>query len=272
MIVVKITGGLGNQLFQYAMGRALAAHHNTNLKLDISAYQNDQSRNFMLNCFKIHDLDIEIDDILDYPLYYYKQNGFHFNSEVKELPNDTYLAGFWQSDKFFNWKDYTFRNELIVYEHLVQCLSDKSMEIQNQESVAVHIRRGDYLYLNNTENNQPFFGVLPIDYYNRAMTFLVKNNPSLRFYFFSDDIKWVQENMQITYDYEFITNKVTSNSIEDFYLMSKCKYHIIANSSFSWWSAWLGNDPNKVVIAPAKWFNSSPADTSDLIPCNWKKM
>lgn len=272
MIVVKITGGLGNQLFQYGMGRALAKHHNTALKLDISEYRQNQSRNFMLNCFHIPDLDTDIDDILDYPLYYYKQNGFHFNPEVKELPNDTYLVGFWQSEKFFNWKDCSLGNELVIHEPLIGRVDHKSTEIQNQNSVAVHIRRGDYLYLNNTENNQPFFGTLPVEYYLRAIKFLSENNSSLKFYFFSDDIKWVQENMQVNYDHEFITGKVTANDIEDFYLMSKCKYHIIANSSFSWWSAWLSNYNDKMVVAPARWFNSSSADTRDLIPSGWKMM
>jgi hypothetical protein len=129
----------------------------------------------------------------------------------------------------------------------------------------VHIRRGDFL----NEKITAYHGVLSAFYFEKAIGLIREKIPSASIYFFSDDIEWVKQNLAVDKNSVFVSSFITRSAIEDFYLMTKCKHNIIANSSFSWWPAWLNNNPDKIVVAPKKWFADSSINTNDLIPQDW---
>lgn len=168
--------------------------------------------------------------------------------------------GFWQSEKYFLpveqdvRKSFSFNMDL-----LNKGTQTVAKEISWKESVSVHIRRGDYI---NSSN----FGVCSIDYYKLAMSFISEKISDPIFVFFSDDIDWVKENIPCP-NAIYVSCNHGIDSWQDMYLMTQCKHNIIANSSFSWWGAWLNNNSNKIVIAPAKWFNYSP--NYDILPKEW---
>lgn len=284
IVISQLKGGLGNQLFQYAAAKSLAHHLQASLKLDITTFKHSQTRLFKLDYFCIP-LEIaakeEIGRFICFPSLYrhspkffsiiskhiYREPYFHYNEHFFNLKKPIYLDGYWQSYKYFDSIEKVLREELTIKDVFIKHFSEKINELRNINSIAIHIRRGDY----TIKRIADFHGVLPVKYYNEAIQIMTEkiNNP--KFYFFSDDINWVKENIQISHPHEFVTS-YTKSAIEDFYLMSQCKHNIIANSSFSWWAAWLNPNPSKIVIAPKKWFNKSPHNTTDLIPNEWIKL
>lgn len=283
MIIVKLIGGLGNQLFQYAAARSLSIYHTVPLKLDITALQNSKDRKFELSYFNIANPIASQSEIIVFkkqnvisklcdkilkPRYkrkIYIEPHFHFDKFFYQASSNTYLQGYWQSEKYFLLYKDIIVQDLTIKASYTEHLKEKAREIQLQNSVAIHIRRGDY----NQPKLQEYHGLLEASYYNNAIDYLLSLIPDIKIYFFSDDPIWVKSNIQIQSNSEFISGTLTKNHIEDFYLMSQCKHNIIANSSFSWWAAWLNNNPNKIVIAPKKWFNKAKHNTSDLIPDTW---
>jgi len=289
MIIVKLIGGLGNQLFQYALGCYLTEKYHTELKLDISGFDNYKLWKYELDKFNIIE-DFANPEELKIP-YFKKRNGikkilfkllykpkkmsyivekhFHFDSCIINLPDNVYLDGCWQSEKYFKEiqdiirKDFTFK---LPAEGKNKELLE---QISSVNSVSLHVRRGDYI--TNSSANK-VHGVCSLDYYNECIKYIVEkvNNP--HFFIFSDEPEWVKENLTIPYFITIVDNNDKDKGYEDMRLMSNCKHNIIANSSFSWWGAWLNNNPDKIVIAPQKWFNHSDFDTKDLIPDKWVKI
>jgi hypothetical protein len=268
MIIVKLKCGMGNQLFQYAIGRSLSLRHQVCLKFDVSHYDHFRLRDFELDYFSIPSLDTDISMHTEEPFFHYQEPYFHYDHNFEEVPPSAYVTGFWQSEKYFKGIKAQLLEELKIKQQFTARLQTKACEIREQESVAVHIRRGDYL----SEKNLPVFGVLPVEYYQKAISVLLQKNIHPTLYFFSDDIAWVRAHLRVGFPHQFISNEITKNSIEDFYLMTRCRHHIIANSSFSWWAAWLNEYEHKIVIAPRKWFNNAPHNTNDLIPREWIKI
>lgn len=275
MLVVKVQGGLGNQLFQYAFGKQLSLRSNCRLILDISEYDlKDNKRNFLLQEFRINCelistkriiknkyLNYLINKII-YNFKFYRENKVSVFNEKVSLLNDGYFDGYWQSEKYFN----DIRNLLI--EELTPKLINRSLlnivKQIDKNSVSVHIRKSDYL----TKDNSCIYAEITTDYYYNAMNYFLSINNNSKFFIFSDDFQWVKDNLVFTkYNFEFITG----NTIEDIYLMSKCQNHIIANSSFSWWGAWLNNKFNKIVIAPKYWFTKKSNIQDEIVPLNWLK-
>ncbi|MEP7269491.1 MAG: alpha-1,2-fucosyltransferase [Saprospiraceae bacterium] len=279
MIITRIKGGLGNQLFQYAAARSLAIKNNTILKLEV-----------VEEPAAIHQMNIEAEiattkEITElYPQSffikifnhlqinpskkYFKEKSFHFDSSFFNLGANVYLNGYFQSEKYFYTIKDLILNELTPRHSLIQNVMPLSMKLVNENSVSIHIRRGDYLA---NKAILSYHGILPLEYYIQAFKIIISKIPNPSFYIFTDDNKWVKENFKFT-QATIVSNNLSQTSIEDIFLMSKCKYHIIANSSFSWWAAWLNNNPDKIVIAPNKWFNNGPKDTFDLIPQSWIKI
>jgi len=285
MIISHIIGGLGNQMFQYAAGRTLAHLNKTFIKLDVSSFEENELRNFDLLCFNAKigfATKEEISNLLPAhnfekafqyfsPLKkrsYYREKEFCFDEKVLGLGKNVYLKGYFQSEKYFLpakdiiKADFTFKNEVI------KNLKELSTSFKNANAVAVHIRRGDF---DKDLITSGYHGTLSPDHYNSAIELIKAKIPSPTFYFFSDDINWVKENLPLP-GAQFVSGNITKNHFEDLYLMSQCKHNIIANSSFSWWGAWLNDNPDKMVIAPKKWFNKGPKDTQDLIPEGWLKV
>ena len=199
----------------------------------------------------------------------YKEPHFHFDNNFFRANNHVWLSGNWQSEKYFRSIASIIKKEFQV----VNALKGKNLEmakkIQNCNSVCVHIRRGDYV--SNKEIHK-VHGVCNPDYYTRTIERIKQEKKAPHFFVFSDDMIWAKSNLNITAPTTFIDHNSSKTAYEDFRLMSLCENHIIANSSFSWWSAWLSDDKDKIVLAPAKWFNSSKRDSKDLLPQEWLKI
>ena len=297
MIIVRLRGGLGNQLFQYAAGRALAAHHSVELKLDSYTYTKHPYRKFELGKFNMDTREATRDEVHRFtggnPIVRYlnKRNNYfrcprvfaqphyHFYPDFFALPKDAYLSGYWQSEKYFSGIAGVIREQLTPVTPLDSRNADLQKKMQSQHSVAVHVRRGDY----SSSAYSSFFGVLPVTYYTEAIAAVKQRVGNPVFYFFSDDIAWCKKNFG-TVGAEFIAHNTGADAYKDMLLMSTCKNNIIANSTFSWWGAWLSTNPDKVVIAPKQWFKSNfldkkePVyasriyDTRDLIPETWTRL
>ena len=284
MIITKIIGGLGNQLFQYAAGRCLSHLNNTNLKLDVNAFDEYRLRNFdlfNLNVMAQFANDQEILNLLPSTIlsrawqrllpvnkrHYYRQPFFHFDSKFYKAAANTYIKGYWQSERYFLPIRDIILKELTFKPGIIDNVKDFAHQLQQGQSVAVHIRRGDY----TNPAAIKMHGILSVEYFQKAITYIGKQYEAAKFYFFSDDIQWAKDNLNVE-NMEFVSGKISKNHHEDFFLMSKCHHNIIANSSFGWWAAWLNDNPDKIVVAPKNWFNKGPKDTQDLIPEGWIKI
>ncbi len=268
MIVVKLSGGLGNQMFQYATGLSLSLKNKTQLLLDLS-YLLDKSlrenithREYALNCFKIKARFLnKVDD-----LTIIKQKNLLFNPVILNSSNNTYLDGYWQCEKYF----INIRSRLLKEFKLKMKPDYNNKEllkiINHCNSVAIHIRRGDYVA--NPHTNQ-VHGLCSMDYYKKAIDYINKNVKNPIYYVFSDDPEWCRINLIFRNQYEVVDINTSNQASEDLKLMSSCKHFIIANSSFSWWGAWLSKNKNKIVIAPKRWFNKEEANINDIVPEKW---
>jgi len=286
LIIVKLYGGLGNQLFQYAFGRNLALKNNCDLKFDTSFYANQNLRKIELYPFNFDFSIASSDEIKKIRLEknfftecfrksktivssYYKrriidERSFDFDPNYLKIKDPSYLNGYWQSEKYFKEIRNILIQELIYKPKLSETFNTWIKQIKESNSVSVHIRRGDYV--NNNRTNA-LHGLCPIEYYEESIQIIIQKINHAKLFVFSDDMDWCQKHLAIYTDIHFVND--TQNHFEDMYLMSLCKHNIIANSSFSWWGAWLNSNENKIVIAPHKWFDQKKSDTKSLIPESW---
>lgn len=284
MVIVKLTGGLGNQMFQYAMGRAIAFRNQSDLGLDASWFKRNignEKRNYSLNNFNIIEsiantnlflqkLRSKFSFLEDFKKcekkrYFKEKSVFSFDSDSLCLSGGVYLEGYWQNPKYFEGikdilcKEFILKKELNIDNEIVRAIQ------KEKNSVSIHIRRGDYLV-------DPVYVklnvALSIDYYKSAIEIISQKVEYPHFFIFSDDIKWAENNFKLNYPTIFVSDNAIKDS-EEIILMSKCKHNIIANSSFSWWGAWLNNNFQKIVIAPLKWSGDSLIDTRELVPYSW---
>jgi len=287
MVIVRLMGGLGNQMFQYAAGRAVAYRNRTQLKLDLSYFDQNPRRSYKLHHFNIaesiatpdevthftrRDLWSRISHLIErYLLPSYKRSVFaerffHFDPNVLRLRGNVYLIGYWQSEKYFKDIEQIIRQDF-TFKHAPDTENQRLAHIiANTNSVSLHIRRGDYI--SNPVTYQ-YHGVCSLDYYRAAIETLTQAIGQPHFFVFSDNMAWAQQNLKLDYPVTFVTHNGAERDYEDLRLMSQCKHHIIANSTFSWWGAWLCAYPSKIVIAPKKWFSGANHDTKDLIPESW---
>lgn len=288
MVISRIMGGLGNQLFEYAAGRRLALANNDQLKLDVSDYK-ISPRPYRLDRFSIVEdiaLPTEVQrltgmkDQSSIParvrrrLMRYlptrrtavigeRSTGFH--SEVLSATGDAYLDGYWQSELYFKDIEHIIRGEFRLKDPPDAVNQAVGAAISECGSVSLHVRRGDYV--SNPLYNQ-VHGACPLEYYEAAVELIAKEVSNPHFFVFSDDLEWTKRNLILGYPAAYPHNG-EENDYEDLRLMSLCKHHIIANSSFSWWGAWLCANPDKIVVAPAKWFNDPRKDSSNIVPSSW---
>lgn len=260
--------GLGNQLFQYAVGRNLSLKLNCPLKFDISHFdEKDSCRKYEMAYFCQPSLvETNLEAHINDEFHFHNQPHFRFDEKLQNITCNTFLIGFWQSEKYFWEHREILFDDLKIKKEFIKNVAGKATEIQKENSVCVHVRRGDYLQKAN------YFGVLSVGYYAKALDYLRRNTGKFKVYFFSDDMDWVKENIRIKEDHEFVSGIISKNNVEDFYLMTNCRHHIIANSSFSWWAAWLNPNKEKTIIAPEKWFNSNQYHPDDVVPDNWIKI
>ncbi len=286
MIIVRLIGGLGNQMFQYAAARQLAHHHNTDLFLDVTRVASYSLREYELDVFKINakiatpyllkQVAFSLKDAVrlgirhffsgETIIQYIKEQTPDFHEQVVSLPDNICLEGYWQSEKYFSEIVDIIRTEFSFVNPPSAINQELLEEICGYNSVSVHIRRGDYI---SNPKTMEFHGVLGIDYYTRALNLIRKNVKNPHIFVFSDDISWGRKNLKIDLPIQFIGHNGAEKDYEDLRLMSNCKHHLIANSSFSWWGAWLCENPDKVIYAPKKWFNAPGINAGDLIPDSW---
>lgn len=285
MINVILRGRLGNNMFQYAVGKQLAIKNNAKIRFITERYvgKNDilgrkPIKRFHL--FKIgkitytpmlHQVIAKYIGINrpDYynNIYIQKKRGFH--QEVLSLKNGVYLSGHFQSEKYFSDIEHIVRKDLQFKDDSLEQKGNLFRElIDKKNSVSIHIRRTDYLKFD-------LFNICNIKYYTKAIEYIQNQLRNPYFFVFSDDIKWCYENLHHT-DCEFVDIPAARRDPAiDLQLMSLCKHNIISNSSFSWWAAWLNNNPEKIVITPYKWLNNDEENAKvvqDLIPTDWVPM
>jgi hypothetical protein len=289
MIVVKLMGGLGNQMFQYALGRHLSIKHNTQLKLDLSFLldrtqkPNFTFRNYDLDIFKITPQFADyfeslygetpgcekivkncINRFRKFPLTIVQEKTFNFDEEILEKPNNCYFEGYWQSEKYFKAIERTIRNDFLL-------VVDVDLQLQNQiqssDSVCLNVRRGDFV--TNPLTNK-YHGVCNTEYFNKGIDRIKNYTEKPTIFVFSDDIAWCKENLDFNDPTVFVTHGYAGKKFEKYLkLMSFCKYFIIPNSTFGWWAAWLSVYEQKKVIVPQYWFANPEINTDDLLPADW---
>jgi hypothetical protein len=294
MICIQLFGGLGNQMFQYAFGTAIAKTLNTELVID-KFFVNTQSgdnkttiRKYELNIFpNINESQATCEDIrriiplyvklLNYVMYrmtgkgirhsrYYIENGPFFDDKINRISSQCYLTGYWQSFKYQLNFEALIRNKFKFPAITDDVNLGFLQKIENVESVSIHIRRSDYLQAHNLE----IHGVCSLDYYQAAIAYICQKIEKPVFFIFADDISWAMNNITIEKPHFYINCNKGNEGYRDMQLMASCKHNIIGNSSFSWWGAWLNDNPDKIVIAPAKWYNNVKDFTySDLVPATW---
>ncbi len=252
MVIVRIVGGLGNQMFQYAYAKSLQQKGYA-VKIDISKFRKYKLHGgYQLDKYKI---DLETSTPLSNFLSKLglkkniKEKSLLFNDKFLNISKNEYVKGYFQTEKYFSEIRNVLLNQFVIKQELSESTILYSKEIkQHKNSCSLHIRRGDYVSDKNANN---IHGTCDLNYYNEA-TNLIKNKfENIHFFVFSDDINWTKENITIE-NVTYIDHKCIPH--EDIYLMSLCKNNITANSSFSWWGAWLNQHKNKTVIAPKKWF------------------
>ena len=292
MIIANIIGGLGNQMFQYATARALSKKLDQPLLLDTSDFDGYQLHNgFELD--QIFDIAPKLASVSDLRnllgwqaspiirkaiskkkfLFLRKRElivepYFQFWDELENIPQDAYLLGYWQSEKYFKLIETTIRSDFSFKQKMSSKNQEIADEILKSNAVSIHIRRGDYL-LNPAANK--VHGLCSLEYYNKAIQYIVERVKNPSFFVFSDDIDWAKTNLNISYPSVYVSHNQGAESFNDMRLMSLCNHNIIANSSFSWWGAWLNKNPKKFVVAPKRWFNAN-LDVSDLLPSEWSRI
>lgn len=289
MIAVQVIGGLGNQMFQYAAGRALAERNRLPLRLDTSSFGTYKLHNgFELKRIFAGSMTVATAADIKFILGWRSrptirklllrpsaksfrganiivEPHYQYWPGINRSPSLAYLSGYWQSEKYFKANEAEIRDAFAFKQVMSDSNSRLAEEIQRINSVSIHVRRGDYV---TNMNTKAVHGECTLDYYQQAIRHVAERLDQPKFYFFSDDIGWTKENLKFDFPHCYVDTNFGMESYNDMWLMSLCKHQIIANSSFSWWGAWLNSNPEKLVIAPQKWFKNDN-DLSDLIPQNW---
>ena len=288
MIIAAITSGLGNQMFQYAAARALSVRLGVPLKLETSWFRYSRDRSFQLNRFRIQATVMtpseenywkllkssKITRLVEAvrplgllggltPLVD-KQQGF--DERILSVNDPVYLNGYWQSEKYFNAIAGTIRDELTFVAEPDDVNRATLDKMKSSEAVVLHVRRGDYV---SNAATTAHHGVCDLDYYQRAIQLMILKVSSPHFFIFSDDPEWSAQNLKLDYPSTYVTHNTGKQDHEDLRLMAAGKHFIIANSSFSWWGAWLSANRGKQVVAPGRWFNSPLVSSRDLLPEGW---
>ena len=283
-------GGLGNQMFQYALGRSLSLHYNVDFKIDTSflldraSYSKDiVIRDYDLGIFNIVEnfatieevqrlkknilnnktLDLITKKVLGIRRTYVKEPHFHFFPDVFSVGPDIYLDGYWQTEKYFLTCQKTIRKDFTFKKPPGTDILELLKKINDCNAICVNVRRGDFLV-------NLYHGAISTDYYERGASIIRGKINNVHFFVFSDDIEWCQQNLKFSDTTTYVTHEYAGEKFSDYLrLMTHCKHFIIPNSTFGWWAAWLNNSDDKIVIAPQKWFGNGPKDTQDLIPSTW---
>jgi Glycosyl transferase family 11 len=285
LVIARIEGGLGNQMFQYAMARRTALAIGGKLKLHLDWFKTQSKREYELPRFNI-DADIasseDVSAVLGSGLVsrflsgverfkpynrrrLITERSFRFDKRFLQIPGPAYLQGYWQSPKYFDGIEGLLRQEFTPKNPISANAAKLHYEIGGAMSVAVHCRRGDYV---KEEHIAKRHGVCSIAYYREAMQIVLRKFPAAHFFCFSDDPGWVKANIKAPGPITYVDFPRDCGSTDELYLMSRCTHHIISNSTYGWWGAWLA-DGDRLTIAPKRWFRDPTIETRDLFPPEW---
>jgi hypothetical protein len=277
-------------MFQYAAARRLAAAHNTDVRIDVSWYGQSRGgtkRRYELDCLQpsgeiaTHWEVIGTDGVRNTPYHeaplamyrklrpryrFVAERHFHFDPDVLELPDDVCLFGYWQSEKYFADIAPIIRREF-KFGAPPSCENERLLSwLTSVDSVAVHIRRGDYATDPSLES---IHGLCSPEYYKAAMSWISARIPDPQFFVFGDDLDWATDHLPAASNTTFVDNNRGAASFEDLRLMSAAHHNIIANSTFSWWAAWLNETEGQIVCAPHQWMLDPSFDCRDVLPDDW---
>jgi Glycosyl transferase family 11 len=282
VIVVRLQGRLGNQMFGYAIGRSLAERHGAELVLDTS-WTEQGTTVYELGIYDLGVRACPVWEVARVPnasrtiraLQRLRPSGRRFLHVVAErshdvfepqvltAPDDTYLVGFWQFEEYFAAHEELIR-EAFAFPPLSPASERVAEKIQETVAVGVHVRRGDY-------SHNELLGVLDAAYYERAADTIAEQVGDLRLFVFSDDPAWCAAELRFRHPATIVDRPLEPDRHwEDLALMTLCRHHVIANSSYGWWGAWLSASPSKVVIAPKRWFRRETA--GDPVPDRWLRV
>lgn len=289
MIISHLIGGLGNQMFQYAVGRSRALALGVELKLhvgDFAGYglhQGFELDRIFCPSFQLASED-EIQSLLGWRgcrpcrrvlknryfsalrgVNFIVEPGFQYSPDILSIQDAFYLVGYWQSEKYFADIQNIIRSDFSFTSELTRPNAELTERMAHCNAVSVHVRRGDYA--SNPKTNATH-GLCSLSYYRAAISHMAERIDSPEFFIFSDDIPWARESLEIGFPSTYVEHNQGLESHNDMRLMSLCRHHIIANSSFSWWGAWLNSRVDKIVVAPRFWFANGNS-TEDLIPEGW---
>lgn len=300
MILVRLMGGLGNQMFQYAFGYYLAKKNNTVLKIDETLLQDKSQPHeivthrslelmdvFDLNINKASKSEIEyfngkantsdtFERLINSFLWRLRKHNLiieksrSFNPEMLYLKDNKCIVGAWQCENYFS----SISSDIKALYKFKYALLPQSIKLAQDivagNSICVHIRRGDYV---TSKLYSSTIGAMDLTYYRSAIELMVQKVDTPRFYIFSDDLTWCKENVIIPFDHTFVEDEHVGIKAGNYLqLMSLCKNYIISNSTFSWWAAWLGEKENSLIIGPANWFRDKSLNGSDILPKRWVKL
>ncbi len=288
MIVTKILGGLGNQLFQYAFGARVAEHTHQPLFLDVTAFKGYQ-RSYLLDRFEIQAEVLSEEMAATFATYKNPRSWRHWVDRVKPLPYRTYreepflqcyrsvpemlqvktdsvyYTGYWQNVDYVQPLRERLVHEIVLKPQF-QLAKEHPLLVQRgqMETIAVHIRRGDYV------TNKSIYPLPSKEYYQEAVQAIAALRPNVQIFVFSNDIEWVKQELVFDLPTIYVSDGHGLTDEQEFDFMRQCDHHVIANSTFSWWAAWLHEGKDQIVFAPKQWLNLPQLDTSGLIPTGWK--
>jgi len=296
-IIIRLQGGLGNQLFQYAFAKGTASKLGVDFILDRNTYsakdnEKNTYRKYSLDVFNSNIKFAKDTDKMGFVWFrrqkifetfykylrlkrfflpfYYRERTFAYDENIFKQKDGTYFDGYWQTEKYFSHIRSNLRKEICEDVSLSENAKKYSHEINTRDAISIHVRRGDYV---SNPNILKYHGLCSMDYYKNSIDYIKEKITNPHFFIFSDDYDWATQNFLYLGKNCTIIKSLESKDYEDIILMSKCKHNIISNSSFGWWGAWLNSHQEKIVIAPRKWFANAPkADTRDIVPETWIRL
>lgn len=288
MVIVQLKGGLGNQMFQFAAAKLLGAHINKDIKIDVSffneASKSVTKREYYLDFYHINDIVIHKTRKktffqkclfkIGYPLLKATNHRLVLRGVEKSKLNyykkfkKVILNGYFLDLKLLESNQNLVKSIFQFNEHRVHPVKKLKEMIQNTQSVSLHVRRGDYL----NQKNQHIYYTCEVDYYKRAIEHIYSKLDKPHFFVFSDDLEWARKELGFNGTTEYIDVRSHDKDVLEFFLMSNCKHNIIANSTYSWWAAYLNRNPEKIVLAPEIWYKNEEENKKalQLVPEEWK--